>query len=294
MVAIILGWNPGRGNDWDYDAVIEQVTETGQFLDRWNVGVHRRIQPGNQAWLLLQGGGLHGHGLIGHGVVMSESYEAPRRPTPNSSVPNGTERYVSVAFDALLPLGGQIPSSVLSSEVPDVAWNTFRGSGRLIPLESEPLLQRVWREHGPAASEPCGTVPGTYPEEAVSRIETNRYERNLEARRICLAFHGMSCAVCGFSFEITYGDIGKDFVHVHHVVPVSQLGSGYQLDPIADLVPLCGNCHVMAHLGVGTPRSVAELRQAIAAAGHLPGQIVDDEALAAQDAALRILEQRQP
>jgi hypothetical protein len=37
---------------------------------------------------------------------------------------------------------------------------------------------------------------------------------------------------------------------------------------------------------------VAELRRAIAAAGHMPGQIVGDMALAAQDAAHRILEQR--
>ncbi|GAP61090.1 hnh endonuclease [Arthrobacter sp. Hiyo1] len=60
MAAIILGWNPRLWNDWNYEAVIEQVAETGQFLERWNVGQHRKIQPGNQAWLLLQGGGPHG------------------------------------------------------------------------------------------------------------------------------------------------------------------------------------------------------------------------------------------
>jgi 5-methylcytosine-specific restriction protein A len=120
----------------------------------------------------------------------------------------------------------------------------------------------------------------------------SRYERSPEARRICLAFHGTSCAACSFSFEVTYGDIGKDFIHVHHVVPVSQLGSGYRLDPVSDLIPLCANCHAMTHQGVSTPRTVAELRRAIAAAGHMPGQIVGDMALAAQDAAHRILEQR--
>lgn len=286
MVAIILGWNPRLGSDWNYEAVIEQVAETGQVLERWNVGRHRKIQPGNQAWLLLQGEGQHGRGLIGHGVVMSESYEAPQRTEPK-----GSARYVSVSFDAVLPLGSQIPSSVLTSEVPDVAWNTFRGSGRFIPAASEAGLQRLWREHGPAASEPCRIVPGTYPEEAVSRIDTNRYERDPEARRVCLAFHGTSCAACTFSFEVSYGDIGKDYIHVHHVVPVSLLGGNYRLDPIADLVPLCANCHAMAHRGVGNPRTVAELRRAIAAAGHLPGEVLDDRALTAQDDAHRILEQ---
>jgi len=113
----------------------------------------------------------------------------------------------------------------------------------------------------------------------------------LEARRVCLAFHGTSCAACGFSFEVRYGKAGKGFIHVHHIVPVSQLGTAYQLDPIADLVPLCANCHSMAHLGVSTPRSVSELRALIAAAGHLPGQTLDQDALEAQEAAARILEQ---
>ncbi|MDQ0028438.1 HNH endonuclease [Arthrobacter bambusae] len=287
MAAIILGWNPRLWNGWNYEAVIDQIAQTGRFLERWNIGRHRKIQAGSQAWLFLQGADSHGRGLIGHGVVMSESYEAPQ-----PAEAKGIARYVSVAFDALLPLGGQIPPSVLSTEVPGVPWDALRGSGSLLPPESEPGLHRVWREHGPMAPEPWQTVPGTYPEGAISRIETNRYEQDPEGRRICLAFHGTSCAVCAFSFEVSYGDIGKDFIQVHHVVPVSQLGAGYRLDPIADLVPLCANCHAMAHLGVSTPRTVAELRRAIAAAGHLPGQVVDDRALAAQDAAHRILEQR--
>jgi 5-methylcytosine-specific restriction protein A len=287
MAAIILVWNPALWNDWNYEGVIEQVAERGRFLGRWSVGRYRNIQPGTQAWLLVQGQAQHGRGLLGHCVVMSESYEARQH-----SGPGGNVRYVAVAFDALLPLGDQIPSSVLNAEVPGVEWNRFRGSGRPIPSGSEPDLQRLWRERGPAVSEPCHAVPGTYPEGAVSLVEMNRYERIPEARRICLAFHGTSCAACSFSFEVTYGDIGKDFVHVHHVVPVSQLGSSYRLDPVADLVPLCANCHAMAHQGVSTPRTVAELRNAISAAGHMPGQVVNDRALAAQDDAHRILEQR--
>lgn len=286
MAAIILGWNPDRWNGWNYDAAIEQVAEAGQFLDRWSVGRYRNIQPGADAWLFLQGQSQHGRGLIGHGAVMSETYEAPHYADPGTTI-----RYVSVAFDALMPLGNHIPSSVLAHEIPGVAWSSFRGSARSVPPDSVPLLHRLWRELGPtAAADPTQPVPGAYPEGAVSRIEVNRYERNPEARRVCLAFHGTSCAACGFSFEINYGEIGKDFIHVHHVVPVSQLGSGYRLDPVTDLVPLCANCHAMAHIGVSTPLTVAELRRVIAAAGHLSGHPVNDSALAAQDSARRILE----
>jgi 5-methylcytosine-specific restriction protein A len=48
----------------------------------------------------------------------------------------------------------------------------------------------------------------------------------------------------------------------------------------------------MAHQGVSTPRTVAELRRAIAEAGYLSGQAVDDRTLEAQDSARRILGQQ--
>jgi 5-methylcytosine-specific restriction protein A len=118
----------------------------------------------------------------------------------------------------------------------------------------------------------------------------NRYERDPDSRRVCLAFHGTSCAACGFSFEVSYGDAGTGAIEVHHVVPPAMLRSGYQLDPVADLVPLCPNCHAMAHHGVASPRTVSELRNIILAAGHLRGEVVSELALAAQDDAQRLLE----
>ena len=98
--------------------------------------------------------------------------------------------------------------------------------------------------------------------------------------------------MCGYSFEIAFGEIGKDFMPVHHLVPVSQLGSTYELDPVTDLVPLCANCHAMAHLGVTTPRTVAELRRAMADAGYLTGHVLTPGELQAQRDARRILEQK--
>jgi 5-methylcytosine-specific restriction protein A len=70
---------------------------------------------------------------------------------------------------------------------------------------------------------------------------------------------------------------------------VSQLGSGYELDPLTDLIPLCANCHAMAHFGVDTPRTVAELRRIIADAGFLRGSTVTPEQLEAQRQARELL-----
>ena len=78
-------------------------------------------------------------------------------------------------------------------------------------------------------------------------VTTTQYERNPINRVLCLSKYGYSCAVCGFNFEKTYGDIGREFIHVHHKIPVSQMGEGYVVNPIKDLIPVCPNCHAMLH-----------------------------------------------
>lgn len=86
-----------------------------------------------------------------------------------------------------------------------------------------------------------------YREGDVKKVLANRYERNPLNRKLCIATHGYDCDVCGMNFEKIYGEIGKEFIHVHHIVPVSQIGPGYIIDPINDLVPVCPNCHAMIH-----------------------------------------------
>ncbi|WP_018774800.1 HNH endonuclease [Arthrobacter sp. 131MFCol6.1] len=312
MTAIILVWNPDEWNDWTYPAVLEEVAETGRHLASWGVGTGLGSGPGSaagtdaagaassgaDAWLVLQG--RHGCGLIGHGVIVSER-PAPRVQAPDSAsaaqpgtqpgAQDASALCIQVDFDALLPAGDQIPPGVLAEAVPGIDWEALHGPAMAVDSAVEPLLRGLWGEFGPVPADPTQPVPGTVPAAAVTRVEVIKYEHSPDARRVCVAHHGTSCAACGFSFEIAYGEIGKDFIPVHHLVPVSQLGSRYELDPVTDLVPLCANCHAMAHHGVRTPRSVAELRRIMAAAGFLTGQSVTPEQLQAQQDARRILEQ---
>ena len=51
-------------------------------------------------------------------------------------------------------------------------------------------------------------------------IVVNKYERNPLARRMCIDHHGYSCKVCDFNFYDTYGEVGKDFIEVHHIMPI--------------------------------------------------------------------------
>ena len=110
------------------------------------------------------------------------------------------------------------------------------------------------------------TVLG-YAEGDSRRIEVNKYERNPLNRKLCLAAHGYDCAVCGMNFERRYGIIGHNFIHVHHTVPISQLGKGYIIDPLSDLLPVCPNCHAMLHK-VDPPMEPEKLRALMKNAGE--------------------------
>ena len=84
-------------------------------------------------------------------------------------------------------------------------------------------------------------------EGSVMQVTLTHYERNIDARNACIAAKGHKCAVCGMDFEETYGDIGRGFIHVHHLIPISSIGEDYVIDPVSDLVPVCPNCHNMLH-----------------------------------------------
>lgn len=89
--------------------------------------------------------------------------------------------------------------------------------------------------------------PELYQEGAKHSIFVNAYERNSQAREACIEHFGPQCSVCGFKFQDHYGDMFKDYIHVHHLLPLSQIGEKYTLNPIEDLRPICPNCHAIIH-----------------------------------------------
>jgi len=86
-----------------------------------------------------------------------------------------------------------------------------------------------------------------YVEGARKQVRVNAYERDPRARKACLLRHGFNCAVCGLNFESRYGELGKEFIHVHHLKPLALSDGTYTLDPERDLRPVCPNCHAMLH-----------------------------------------------
>jgi hypothetical protein len=87
-------------------------------------------------------------------------------------------------------------------------------------------------------------------EGTVKHITSIRYERNRKARELCLSYHGKTCKRCGLNFEDIYGAEYANIIEVHHVVPISEIGTSYIVDPINDLTPLCPNCHAIVHCDI--------------------------------------------
>jgi 5-methylcytosine-specific restriction protein A len=76
------------------------------------------------------------------------------------------------------------------------------------------------------------------------------YERNQRLRKAKIAYTRalggtLACQVCGFDYEATYGERGKDYVECHHVVPLHTVEERH--NSIADLALICASCHRMIH-----------------------------------------------
>jgi 5-methylcytosine-specific restriction protein A len=96
-------------------------------------------------------------------------------------------------------------------------------------------------------------------EGAIRRADVIRRERNPRNRLLCLRIHGSRCACCSKEPTKLYGIAGK-ILEVHHLQPLSQLGTPRPYNPGTDLVPLCPDCHRAVHTRRPIPLSIEELR----------------------------------
>lgn len=88
--------------------------------------------------------------------------------------------------------------------------------------------------------------------ERSSRLR-DKFKRSLKSKE---------CSICGFDFESTYGPIGKDFIEVHHKIPLSQLKPGTKVS-LEDLDAICSNCHRMLHRKKSLDLTSEDLRRII-------------------------------
>ncbi len=92
---------------------------------------------------------------------------------------------------------------------------------------------------------------------------TTKYERNSKNRDAAIRIHGTKCMICGFDFEQKYGELGKGYIEVHHIKPLSSLEEEVVINPETDLICVCSNCHRMLHRFQKYIVSVEELQQIV-------------------------------
>lgn len=134
--------------------------------------------------------------------------------------------------------------------------------GKLVSLQKILDEFTILKMSGFEIPEEISTDTPVY-EGAKKSIIVNVYERDPIARKRCLAIKGYKCIVCNFDFSAFYGDVGRQFIHVHHTKPLSTINQGYMVDPCKDLVPVCPNCHSMLHKKKPEPYTIEELKQMI-------------------------------
>ena len=91
-------------------------------------------------------------------------------------------------------------------------------------------------------------------------VYASRIERNHRNRIDAIHLHGYKCQACGFDFANTYGELGRNFIEVHHINPLSEQNGEQIVNPTTDLVCLCANCHRMVHRNRKQVLTLEELR----------------------------------
>jgi HNH endonuclease len=91
-------------------------------------------------------------------------------------------------------------------------------------------------------------------------------ERNLRTTKIrsTLRANGrLVCevAACRFDFERVYGEMGREYAHVHHLRPLAEIEASRKTT-LNDLAIVCPNCHAMIHRG-GLCRPLDEVSTSI-------------------------------
>ena len=97
----------------------------------------------------------------------------------------------------------------------------------------------------------------------VIRQEVKRESKNRELKKneVLAKTGALACEVCGFDFFLAYGECGKGFCEVHHLIPISTQSSR-RTPRLNELAVICANCHRMIHRK-DRCLEIAELKQIV-------------------------------
>jgi len=199
--------------------------------------------------------GVQPKGIVASGYVDSKPFKEQHFRSDKKFT-----NYIKVKFDCILD--SEFNNILEIEYLSDIKFQWFAQSAKTISDSVAKKIEIYWTELAKSSSiYPNEIIDNkTIYEGSFSKVLVNKYERNPEARQICLSQYGYSCSVCSINFENVYGDLGKKFIHVHHIKPLSEIQETYIVNPLTDLVPVCPNCHAMFHRSQNT-LSISKLRE---------------------------------
>jgi 5-methylcytosine-specific restriction protein A len=258
MTAFLYTWNPKLWNWSDQQNAIYRINNNKLYDTEWSCGNTKRIEIGDLFFLIRLG--VEPKGIIGCGYITSEPYLLPHWDEVKASEGKQTLRTDSL-FKALSdkPI---FCLSYLQNNYPTYDW-TPRSGGASIPEAIATELFSIIQQN-----KKFDFLPTTqeeirlYAEGKVKEVTLKTYDRNALAREVCIEHHGYNCTVCNFNFAAVYGLLGTNYIEVHHLKQLADIGEEYQIDPIKDLRPVCSNCHRMLHKE-RPPFSIEELQEKI-------------------------------
>lgn len=209
--------------------------------------------PENTLVLFQYGGKLIGYAVYTNTVEIDEPVEFE-----DGNLYNG---YYQFAPGSITFLENPITKEDFASI--DTTFKSFGRSFQKKPVGLLPAIFGIINGKGGGVKPPVYDVslPEEIEEKEVSnlvegskkQVTVNAYERNPQARKACInhyrrKYNGrLKCEICGFDFRTVYGDEFKTKIHIHHLKEISSIGAAYEIDPTKDLIPICPNCHLIAH-----------------------------------------------
>jgi 5-methylcytosine-specific restriction protein A len=259
MNTYLFVWNPELWKWVDLDTKIEELAVTGKTTERWSCRSHKSIKQGDRAFLLKLG--TYPKGIIGSGTVVSQPFLSKHWSGEDKMI-----HRVIIEFDELINPNNKLPlplDALPQGQIIKQNW-TPQSSGISIDNNIADKLERLWLNYTNSKEFTHEKLEyaASFAEGSSYQIIATKYERNQAARASCLIHYGYTCHVCDFNFEKKYGEIGKEYIHVHHLNQISSIGEEYIINPIEDLRPVCPNCHAMLHKRK-IPYSIEELKQYI-------------------------------
>ncbi|WP_419933230.1 HNH endonuclease [Candidatus Poriferisodalis sp.] len=253
----VLTWNR---SDWDMDEEHYQhnvsATARGEpVLARWSTGTRKSgIRRGDNVVLFVHG---PDGGIIATGQTTSDS--------------DGSTAWIDVAWsDWTTPEDG-LPIEALREIAPNFFRRSIRASGWKLSADDAAAVMQAWTAlqddslQAPLIEIEAGLEADVGADEGASyQSVVTKFKRSRWLRQRSIQINGKRCKVCNMSFADRYGEFARDYIHVHHLTPISAgKGKSRKVNARKDLIPVCANCHFMLHYGKKTPRTEEELRQLI-------------------------------